>query len=415
MKKLLALFFIITQFFGCNPDSSVVDPKFTDQSILIGTNILSESQKNKMEGIYIVTIGKDKFGGNVVLKWNKNSLSIFGVKLGTNFVLNAGTKNNEIFLEGKWRYAQSLDIGLVRFTISEENGANSILNDSINSVIRMIGNYSENDENLDKEITLEFSRKFSSKTTEKPFYILAHRGGGRNSDNLGASENTIEMINLAENLGANGIEIDVKLSKDNIPFLYHDVSLNLRTTTDSPIWGPVEDFTFSQLRSLIKLKNGEQIPSLEEALEFVLTETKLNVVWLDMKSEKNSMPFVVPIQQEFMERAKVLGRDVKIFIGLPDETMLQNFLQTPNFENIESLCELSIENMNKTKSIIWAPRWSLGLQNESVQNLHSQNKLAFTWTLDQAQFIYEFIDNGSFDGILTNYPTLVAYYYYVQE
>ncbi|MCB9205903.1 MAG: hypothetical protein H6611_01085 [Ignavibacteriales bacterium] len=117
-----------------------------------GTNTLSDFQQNRMEGNYNVTIGKEKFGGNVVLKWNKNSLSIFGVKLGTNFVLNAGTKNNEIFLEGKWRYAQSLDIGLVRFTISEENGANSILNDSINSVIRMIGNYSENDENLDKRI-----------------------------------------------------------------------------------------------------------------------------------------------------------------------------------------------------------------------------------------------------------------------
>ncbi|MBK7106353.1 MAG: hypothetical protein IPH62_13820 [Ignavibacteriae bacterium] len=415
MKIFIARFVILFIAISCNPDETIVEPKFADSSILEGTIPLTEIQKNKIEGVYNLVSGKEKFGGSLVLKSSGNSLSIFGVKLGTYFILNCGSKDGELFFEGSWRYAQSTEVGLVRLTLTEANGSSSILSDTTISNIKLTGKFSEGDDNLDNVIELEFSRKFSGKIYDKNFYILAHRGGGRNSDNLGASENSIEIIGKSENLGANGIEIDVKLSEDNIPFLYHDVSLNLRTSTDSPIWGPVEDFSFSQLSSFIKLKNGEKIPSLDEALNFIVHETNLKVVWLDMKSEKNSVPYVVPIQQKYLKIANELGKQIQIFIGLPDETMYNNFVQYSDYENTLSLCELSIDYVQKASSNVWAPRWTLGLQNSEIDQLHNANKLVFTWTLDQSQFINEFIANGSFDGILTNYPTLVAYYFYAQE
>jgi glycerophosphoryl diester phosphodiesterase len=48
---------------------------------------------------------------------------------------------------------------------------------------------------------------------QSDFQILAHRGGGRNSDYLGVSENSIEMIDIAERFGSTGIEIDARLQK----------------------------------------------------------------------------------------------------------------------------------------------------------------------------------------------------------
>jgi glycerophosphoryl diester phosphodiesterase len=36
------------------------------------------------------------------------------------------------------------------------------------------------------------------------------------------------------------------------------------------------------------------------------------------------------------------------------------------------------------------------------------------WTLDGAENIKEYMYNGDFDGILSNYPSLVAYYYYAK-
>lgn len=38
------------------------------------------------------------------------------------------------------------------------------------------------------------------------------------------------MISKAESFGATGIEIDIKVSNDGVPFLYHDSDINLRVT-----------------------------------------------------------------------------------------------------------------------------------------------------------------------------------------
>jgi glycerophosphoryl diester phosphodiesterase len=56
----------------------------------------------------------------------------------------------------------------------------------------------------------------------------------------------------------------------------------------------------------------------------------------------------------------------------------------------------------------------MGTQNELVEQMHAEGRKVLSWTLDQADYIQEFIQAGHFDGILTNYPSLVAYYYYVQ-
>ena len=59
-------------------------------------------------------------------------------------------------------------------------------------------------------------------------------------------ENTLESILKAFDLGLDCVEIDVKISKDNIPLLLHDDTLD-RTTNGS---GLVCDFTFDQISKL---------------------------------------------------------------------------------------------------------------------------------------------------------------------
>ena len=70
--------------------------------------------------------------------------------------------------------------------------------------------------------------------------------------------------------------------------------------------------------------------------------------------------------------------------------------------------------MRQADSDIWAPRWTMGLQTSEVQQMHSEGRLVFTWTLDETSYIEEFINQGEFDGILTNYPTIVSYYHYIK-
>ena len=100
-------------------------------------------------------------------------------------------------------------------------------------------------------------------------------------------ENTLESILKAFDLGLECVEIDVKVSKDNIPLLLHDDTLD-RTTNGS---GLVCDFTFDQINQLdagyffYKSKTDIKIPSLRNVLDLIKRKQKyLNI---ELKPNKN--------------------------------------------------------------------------------------------------------------------------------
>ena len=96
-----------------------------------------------------------------------------------------------------------------------------------------------------------------------PWHFLAHRGvhqtfalDGVNDDTCTATriaapthpfiENTLSAMRAAFEAGAEEIELDVHFSKDGVPMVFHDVTLDCRTNGT----GAVEDHTVSELRSL---------------------------------------------------------------------------------------------------------------------------------------------------------------------
>ncbi|NOY05282.1 MAG: glycerophosphodiester phosphodiesterase [Chlorobi bacterium] len=413
VSVILAVILMIVS--SCETDVDVVVPEFTDGSALDGAYPIPDSIKTRLEGVYTVTKGKEQFGQQVVLKWNRNRLSIFGARKGVYMILDGGIKDSALLFEGKWRYAIGTETGLGRISIDSQSGARNLLRNLLSDgAFSLNGSVGNEYAWTSFPVTFRYKRPFSAKVRNKKFYIIAHRAGGRNSDHVGAAENSIEIVPYAEYFGANGIEIDVKLSKDNVPFIYHDTYINLRLTADSPLWGRIEDFNLEQLQSFVRLVNGEKIPTLKEMLEFVLEETNLEFVWLDMKSEKNAMPYVIPIQQEILKRAKQMGRTLEVMVGLPTDFARDNFLRHAGFENVQALCELNVNDVRRTRSRVWAPRWTLGTQLSLVREMHGEGRRVFTWTLDQINFISEFIEQSEFDGILTNYPTIVAYFHYAR-
>jgi len=413
--KHLTLLSLLFAFISCDTNPTVSVPDYGDRSILDGSVPLSDTVKNNLEGVYRVTDGSDHFGNQVVIKWNGEYISIFGQKNAVYSILRGGSIGTEIYLEGYWRYATNTETGLLELKIQDAAAGKTSYKKSDTKQLEIKGLFGSGNNIPDRKITLVYDRHFIPEISARKFWIVAHRGAGRTSDFLPASENTLEIINLAERFGANAIEIDVKLSYDNVPFLYHDQTINLRLTQKGPIWGNIEDFTFAQLHTFITLINGEKIPSLRQALEFVLEETSLSLVWLDMKSEKNDLAEVIPLQQEIMARAEEMNRELEVFLGLPKEEKINQFMNYPSYEEILSLNEFEIEDARRTASEFWGPRWTLGTQNEKVQTMHSEGRRVITWTMDDPEFINRYIIEGNFDGMVTNYPTLVAYYYYSQE
>ena len=94
--------------------------------------------------------------------------------------------------------------------------------------------------------------------------IIGHRG----VKNL-APENTLESIRTAFNIGLQWVEIDVKISKNNIPFLLHDDDLN--RTTDG--FGLACLYDYSYIKKLdagkffYKKKSNIYPPTLKEVLD----------------------------------------------------------------------------------------------------------------------------------------------------
>lgn len=97
-----------------------------------------------------------------------------------------------------------------------------------------------------------------------PPLILAHRGASAY-----APENTLAAFRLARELGADGIELDVQLTRDKIPVVIHDETVD--RTTDGH--GRVADLMIGEIARLdagtwkTEDYRGEPIPTLAQVFE----------------------------------------------------------------------------------------------------------------------------------------------------
>lgn len=108
--------------------------------------------------------------------------------------------------------------------------------------------------------------------------VAAHRAPHGNHP-----ENSLDAIKEAIEIGVDIVEIDVKVSKDGVPFLMHDHTLD-RTTTGQ---GEAESYTWAQLQQFAIIDKGEitalKIPTLEEALQIAKDYLMVD---LDLKTSR---------------------------------------------------------------------------------------------------------------------------------
>ena len=424
MKKISCLIIISCLFISCKKEYRAPVPNVSGWDLFENSSspYLNKTSRSAMEGVYKLKNGNDEFGDLVALKWSfvieKNDtifhLSGFFGKDIAYFICEGKILNGSILLNGYWRKMVSVATGIMRLTIKPEDGASMLL--SANpfydlNIIAIDGLFGNGDKIPTIPIHFNYDRKLN---TSNKFRIMSHRSGGRTSDLLPSSENSLGIIKKTAEFGSTGIEIDVRLTKDGIPILYHDNTLNTREVQKSGLLGPIENYTFNQLSTFVRLTDGEKIPTLREALNTVIYQTPLTFVWLDTKYT-GSITEVRAIQKEYLQLAAAAGRQLEIVIGLPTEDAYQQFIKLPAYKSAPSLSEQTPEVVQNINARVWAPRFTLGTQNELVDQVHANGKLAFVWTLDVPEYIERFINQGHFDAILSNYPSCVAYYYYVHQ
>ncbi|XP_032666354.1 glycerophosphodiester phosphodiesterase 1 [Odontomachus brunneus] len=121
--------------------------------------------------------------------------------------------------------------------------------------------------------------------------VVAHRGGGYDYP-----ENSLSAFKNSRGKGCTTVELDVRLTKDNIPIVFHD-STTERLTGQI---GTISEMTWEELRNLDisynhplrnKFSDGEKIPLLHDALQQCL-DNELRVI-IDIKETKTDVVQVV--------------------------------------------------------------------------------------------------------------------------
>ena len=162
--------------------------------------------------------------------------------------------------------------------------------------------------------------------------IIAHRG-----DVTNAPENTIPAFKKALDLGADGIELDVRLTKDEKLVVFHDRRLE-RTSNGS---GPVNHYTQTEVRALDAGSwfgpefTGERPPTLDEVFESLPADFLINV---EMKVIMKGMRLIAH------KVAEVVRRHARW-----DSTLVASF-------NPISLWELRKIEPKITRGYIWSRR-----------------------------------------------------------
>jgi len=141
--------------------------------------------------------------------------------------------------------------------------------------------------------------------------IIAHRGSSQ-----AAPENTLAAFRAAIDAGADGIELDVQLSKDGHVVVIHDEKLD-RTTNGS---GFVKDHTLAELSQLDAGGKfsphfaGEPLPTLASVFELIRERSWKGLINVELKTSRFPYPGI--------ERAVV---DLIDAYGLREQALLSSF------------------------------------------------------------------------------------------
>lgn len=240
--------------------------------------------------------------------------------------------------------------------------------------------------------------------------VIGHRGAAGV-----APENTVAAFREAVSSGASFFEIDVQLSADGIPFLFHD-STPARTTNVAEVFpgredDPITSFTWAELQQLevgsayAERYAGERIPHLHDAARVATPRTG---VFIEIKSPQNSPGIEavvaealasVPEWQRLVDRDKVevIGFDAESnrrFAALAPEVPLQQLAGTvPDAAALEAVAE-------------YADGFSTNYRNldaDGVRRIHDAGLEAAVYTVNSVE-AYKQVAALGVDRVTGDFP-----------
>ena len=204
--------------------------------------------------------------------------------------------------------------------------------------------------------------------------IIAHRGVTRNDQ-----ENTLPAYHQAFSEGADGLEIDVRLSKDKKPIIFHDEDTSRLFKKSLEI----KNTTFFELEALGN--NENRIPLLDEVLDFLPQNKEC---FIEIKSDANTVPFLDKLKIE-KKNITFLSFDKNVVLALkkrfPNKLVFQSFhmLQIERY-GIKKILEFYKNGNSDGLSIDIR-----GLSNKTIDKILEKKIDLIIWTLNSMERLKE--------------------------
>ena len=240
--------------------------------------------------------------------------------------------------------------------------------------------------------------------------VIAHRGA-----NKYAPQNTLPAFKRAYELGCDGFETDVHITKDGKIVICHNYTIN-ETSTGK---GKVADMTLEELKnydfgSYYSDKfSGTEIPTLDEFLSFVET-TDISVLNIEIKSPKESETAIVREtikavkEHDLFDKLLISSFDPRLLVEakMIDNKCKTGFLCSPKSP---TLLQMIWRQLRFTKSIgceAVHPHYSF-VNRKFVEDAHKMGIMVNPWTVDDTYNIDRLLKYGC-DGIITDLPDVVC-------
>lgn len=248
--------------------------------------------------------------------------------------------------------------------------------------------------------------------------VIAHQGGDGvwPGDTMFAFENAVRI-------GADVLEMDAHITKDNRIVLMHDEKVN--RTTDGV--GLIEDLTLDELKQLDAAYNW----SIDDGATFPYRGQGIQVPALDELFERfPAMRYVIeikltqnPIDQPLCDLIRKHNMQDKVVVASFHDDAMKNFRAVcPEVATSASRGEVT-NYVLLGKAFLWGfylphfqtiqPPWnpedSLGIQimtERFIRESHAKNIRVEPWTVDDPELMKRYIEWGV-DGIITDRPDLM--------
>lgn len=243
--------------------------------------------------------------------------------------------------------------------------------------------------------------------------IIGHRG-----DSSHAPENTLAAIRLAMDVGADGVEFDVRLAKDGVPVVIHDTDLKRVAGRDLR----VHQLTSNELGQLDvgswfnaafpdraqQAFTRQTVPRFERVLELVSESAKS--IYVELKTEASTRDQLIVECSKLLRHSSVLPKIIVKSFDLEAINAVRNELPTartaalfePSAKTLLSRRANLVDTATSYRATDISLHWSL--VNRGVMEAAECAGMRLTvWTVEHPRWVNKALDMG-IAALITNDP-----------